>query len=150
MSGTKGHSGGDRPNAPQNNPANVSATGGAGQNGQAKTYIPGLPQGQGQATMEQQSGAPMFQASAQQTAFTPDVSVTPITEPSQRPDEHIMTGAPVGPGAGPEALIMPKQPSEDPDIQMIRDYLPIMEYWAQQAETPQSTKDYVQYLKTIV
>ena len=38
------NSGGDRPTAPQNNPANISATGGAGQMGtQAAKYIPGLP-----------------------------------------------------------------------------------------------------------
>ena len=30
--------------------------------------------------------------------------VVPLDAPSLRPDEHVMTGAPSGPGAGPEAL----------------------------------------------
>ena len=52
--------GGPRPTAPQNNPANVSATGGAGQSGtQGAKYYSGLPYGQGQAMMAQQQAAPM-------------------------------------------------------------------------------------------
>lgn len=30
--------------------------------------------------------------------------VVPLDAPSMRPDEHVMAGAPVGPGPGPEAL----------------------------------------------
>lgn len=55
--------GGDRPTASQNNPTRINPLGGDGQSGknltQAARYIPGLPYGQGQATMEQQQGAPM-------------------------------------------------------------------------------------------
>ena len=48
--------GGFRPTAPQNNPANVSGTGGAGQSGtQPARYISGLNYGQGQETMQQQT-----------------------------------------------------------------------------------------------
>jgi hypothetical protein len=55
--------GGDRPTAPQNNPARINPFGGNGQSGknisQPARYIAGLPYGQGQATMEQQESAPM-------------------------------------------------------------------------------------------
>ncbi len=46
--------GGYRPTAPQNNPANVSATGGNGQSGtQSAKYYSGMGYGQGQAMMQQ-------------------------------------------------------------------------------------------------
>lgn len=33
--------------------------------------------------------------------------ITPFGAPTQRPDEHVMTGAPAGPGPGPEILPQP-------------------------------------------
>ena len=149
MAGQPGRSGGNRPTAPQNNPANISATGGAGQMAkQAAKYIPGQPWGQGQATMDQQQAAPMSAGPAPMAAMPP---VTPITDPSQLPDEHVMNGAARGPGAGPEALAnLPKQASNDPDIEMARTYFPAMEFWAAQPGASQGTKDYVQYLKTVL
>lgn len=35
--------------------------------------------------------------------------VIPLTEPTQRPDEPLTAGLPVGPGPGPEALVRPVQ-----------------------------------------
>lgn len=102
------NSGGMRPTASQNNPANISATGGNGQSGngtQAAKYIPGLPYGQGQATMQQQMSAPMAGSPAPQAPELPPI--TPLSVPTQRPDEHIATGMPFGPGVGPEALNLP-------------------------------------------
>jgi hypothetical protein len=67
------------------------------------------------------------------------------------PDENVMNGAALGGGAGPEALAnLPKQPSNDPDIEMARMYFPAIEFWASQPGSSQGTKDYVQYLKTIL
>lgn len=107
------NSGGFRPTAPQNNPANVSGTGGAGQSGtQAPQYISGLPYGEGQATMQQQQSAPM--AGSPTTAAAgmsmPSLpSVTPLTAPTERPDEPVTAGMDFGPGPGSEALNLPKQ-----------------------------------------
>lgn len=151
------NSGGYRPTAPQNNPANISATGGAGQSGrQGPKYIPGLPYGQGQATMAQQAGAPM----AGPTPTTPSAPavrpatgpVTPISEPSMRPNEPVTAGAAMGAGPGPEALTMPGdiQAPNDPDMDLVRQYFPMIELWAQQVDTSQATKDYVNYLRTIL
>jgi hypothetical protein len=102
------NSGGMRPTAPQNNPANVSATGGAGQSGtQAAKYIPGLPYGEGQATMQQQMSAPM----AGPAAVPGLPSVTPLFAPTERPDEPVTAGMDFGAGPGSEALNLPRERS---------------------------------------
>jgi hypothetical protein len=107
------NSGGMRPTAPQNNPANVSGVGGAGQSGtQAPQYISGLPYGQGQATMQQQQSAPMAGSPTPTAAPMPMPSlpsVTPLTAPTERPDEPLTAGMDFGPGPGSEALNLPKQ-----------------------------------------
>lgn len=98
--------GGFRPTAPQNNPANVSATGGAGQSGtQAAKYIPGLPYGQGQTTMAQQQAAPM-------AGPTPPLpAITPLTAPTERPNEPVTAGMDFGAGPGSEVLNLPRERS---------------------------------------
>jgi hypothetical protein len=104
--------GGYRPTAPQNNPANVSATGGAGQSGtQPARYMSGLAYGQGQAQLTQHTSAPMAGnpvAAAQPMASAQQLpQVTAIDAPTQRPDMPITTGIDMGPGAGSEALALP-------------------------------------------
>jgi hypothetical protein len=110
--------GGMRPTAPQNNPANVSATGGNGQSGtQAARYIPGMAYGQGQETMQQQQSAPMAGTTRRGAAkeMPMDVpgmpAITPLTAPTERPDEPITSGVDFGPGAGSEALNLPRERS---------------------------------------
>jgi len=100
--------GGFRPTAPQNNPANVSGTGGAGQAGtQPARYISGMAYGEGQATMAQQTAAPM--AGSPATPMMP--SVTPLTAPTERPDEPLTAGMDFGAGPGSEALNLPRERS---------------------------------------
>lgn len=109
MAGNK-NSGGFRPTAPQNNPANVSATGGAGQSGtQPARYIAGLPYGEGQATMQQQMSAPMAGPSAPAAPMLP--SITPLTAPTERPTEPLTAGMDFGAGPGSEALNLPRDRS---------------------------------------
>ena len=106
--------GGMRPTAPQNNPANISATGGAGQSGtQAARYIPGLPYGQGQTTMAQQQSAPMAGPTPTSTNMSGGMlpAVTPLTAPTERPNEPITHGMDFGPGAGSEVLNLPRERS---------------------------------------
>jgi hypothetical protein len=107
--------GGMRPTAPQNNPANVSATGGAGQSGtQAARYIPGLPYGQGQTTMTQQQSAPMAGPNPKVSgnAFGEMMpSITSLTAPTERPNEPLTTGMDFGAGPGSETLNLPRQRS---------------------------------------
>jgi hypothetical protein len=98
------NSGGNRPTAPQNNPANVSGTGGAGQSG---NYT-GFAYGQNQALNNQRVEGNKAMASAQ--AATPSVPSNPyeginmpqlgtLFDPTSRPDEPISAG--VDFGAGP-------------------------------------------------
>jgi hypothetical protein len=107
--------GGFRPTAPQNNPANVSATGGAGQSGtQPARYISGMPYGEGQATMTQQMSAPMAgpnQAEASSPLGASMPSVTPLTAPTERPDEPLTAGMDFGAGPGSEILNLPRDRS---------------------------------------
>jgi len=106
------NSGGMRPTASQNNPANISATGGNGQSGkgtQAAKYIPGLPYGQGQATMQQQMSAPMAGSPAPQALELP--SITPFSTPTERPNEPLTAGMDFGAGPGSEILSLPKERS---------------------------------------
>lgn len=113
--------GGLRPTAPQNNPANVSGTGGAGQSGtQPARYISGLPYGQGQETMTQQTSAPMAGnpnvsagpasgVSGDMGAMLP--AITPLSSPTERPDEPLTSGMDFGMGPGSEALALPQERS---------------------------------------
>ena len=117
--------GGMRPTAPQNNPSNVSATGGNGQMAnatQAAQYIPGLPQGQGQATYDMQVAAPLAgnptapAFSQQPNALVGLFDTAPVDGVPQT------SGLPVGAGPGREALTpasnMVKE--TDPSVQIIR------------------------------
>jgi len=145
-------SGGNRPGAPQNNPANISATGGAGQMAKQPTrYIPDMKSlgSTGVETAALQGAAPLSAGPATPSASLPDI--TPITAASTNPDENIMAGNKIGGGPGPEAMgSMPSGPSQDPDIELVRTYLPVIEWWASQPGSSQGTKDYVKYLGTIV
>ncbi len=98
--------GGLRPTAKQNNPANISGTGGNGQSGrntQPARYISGLPYGDGQKTMDQQTSAPMAGKPIEQQmpAMPP---MTALMSESSRPDEPVTTGINSGPGAGSEVM----------------------------------------------
>jgi hypothetical protein len=102
-----------RPTAPQNNPANVSATGGAGQSGRATQpakYIAGMPYGEGQATMAQQMGAPM---QGTEKVGTSRLDITPLTAETKFRDEPITAGVDFGPG--PDSSIL-NLPTDQPTI----------------------------------
>ena len=107
--------GGFRPTAPQNNPANISAVGGAGQSGtQPARYISGLPYGQGQEMMTQQQSAPMAgpnQAEASSPLDAMMAPVTPLTAPTERPNEPLTAGMDFGAGPGSEVLNLPRERS---------------------------------------
>lgn len=148
MSGTKGHSGGAHGGS-QYDPNNISATGGDGQSGQAKKYIPGMSSMgvTGKSVYEQQGGAPLYADRGPEP--TPVPEVTPLTAPSEMPDQHVMHGSQLGPGAT-SVPGLPVSPTDDPDMVEIKNNLPLIEYWASQPGASQSTKDYAAYLKTIV
>lgn len=126
---------------PQYNQANVNPMGGNGQSGRMDLNYSGLPYGQNKATNEQRTAAPT-KAPSQEPAPRPSLGpITPITAESELPDQ------PVTDMSGLSSL---PQPAADPDIEQMRTMLPVLEFWASQPDSSQGTKDYVQYLRTIL
>ena len=140
--------GGLRPTASQNNPANVSATGGAGQSGtQAAKYIPGLPYGQGQETMQQQMSAPMAGATSPQMP-APNMNFNTLMSETDNPMEPVTAGASVGSGPGREVL--PKSLTGDnrdaENTQIVAKYIPMLMEAAKIPDAPDSYKRFVNNL----
>lgn len=145
------NSGGNRPTAPQNNPANISATGGAGQSGtQPARYMSGMPYGQGQELMAQQTSAPMAGAptsgSPMGNIFGKELGT--LLDPTNNPLEPVTTGVDMGPGAGSD--ILPKNISADTRIDentmIVQKYLPTLLQAANLPGTPDSYKRFINYL----
>lgn len=76
------------------------------------TAVPNQQYGQAKAQLDAQKAAPMANGPLQ-TPIVPQLgqpqgpqpgSLGGLTDPTQRPNEHLMTGVAAGPGAGPEAL----------------------------------------------
>lgn len=116
----------------------------------------GYAYGMNKQINEQAASAPMAKASQPRPASaskmmsaSPLPAITPITAETMDPNDPITNGVPVGPGAN-SIPGMSSGPTQDPDINMIRDYYPMLEFWASQPGTSQATKDYVQYLRTII
>jgi hypothetical protein len=110
--------GGNRPTAPQNNPANISATGGNGQSGRATQpakYIAGLPYGQGESTMATQMAAPM---QGTEQIGTTRLDITPLTAETKFKDEPITAGSDFGPG--PDSSILNLPSTEQTILSVIR------------------------------
>jgi len=126
MAGTPGNSGGDRPTAPQNNPANISATGGNGQSGtQAAMYMPGLAYGTGGQNMANQTAAPLAgnPTAAVEAASGPMLPpVTGLSEPTQFPDQPVTHGGDMGDGPDSSSLNLPAlaTPQAESPIQFIQ------------------------------
>lgn len=76
---------------------------------QPARYISGLPQGQGQATYDQQTAAPMYSSGEMESVGIGPLDITPITADSKRPDEDILTGASFVPGTDTALLNLPYQ-----------------------------------------
>jgi len=119
--------GGMRPTAPQNNPANVSATGGAGQSGtQAAMYMPGLPYGTGGENMSNQTAAPLAgNPTAAVASSSPAPAMAPIVglfEPTQNPDQPLTYGSDAGPGPDSSILNLPAMatPQVETPIQIVQ------------------------------
>lgn len=144
MAGVKGRSGGAN-GGPQYNPANVNGRGGNGQSGDYK----GFAYGQNKALNEQKAAAPITAPAPASAApmRNPMPPVTPITAPTQNPDEPITAGVPVGAGPGPEALTMPQNTDTDTDRQRLLSYLPALESAANMPNSSQAFRNYVRVLR---
>lgn len=68
-----------------------------------------------------------------------------LTTPTQRPDEPVTDGLPVGPGRGIEAL-----GDFDPrkvETQRLKRWLPLVEPMANDPEVPESVRSLIQYIR---
>lgn len=134
--------GGMRPTAPQNNPANVSGTGGAGQSGRVAS---GFSYGMNKQINEQAAAAPMAKvatAAARPMDVAPQLPpVTPITAETERPEEPITSGVDFGPGPGSEALMLPTPQDSNAEFnKSIASYYPVLSYIASRPNTSPDTR----------
>lgn len=110
--------------------------------------------GAGVENTANKAGAPLATTPDVRGARASDVraaaqeSITPLYAPTQRPEEPITSGIPMGEGPGPEVLGM-NQPSVDTDAdrQKLLSYLPALEAIAQSPSSSQSFRNYVRLLR---
>jgi len=136
---------------PQYNPMNIDVSGARGQN-------PKKPElrytGMGYRTTgevnKQAQAAPIKRP---QPRMSGNIStgmrgapVTPLTAETELPEQSVLEGTAM---MNPEAVSLPMN-TVNPDFQTINQYLPAMEWWASLPGTPQTTKDYVRYLRTVI
>jgi hypothetical protein len=145
--------GGMRPTAPQNNPANVSGTGGAGQSG---NYT-GFAYGQNKAINQDRVAG--NQAVKSIKATEPSVPSNPyeginmpqlgtLFDPTSRPDEPISAGVDFGTGPGSEVLpgSLMNDSRADENARVAAQYLPDLAFAARSPNAPDSFKRFVNYL----
>jgi hypothetical protein len=142
---------------PQNNPANISATGGAGGNGtQAPKYIPGMKSlgSTGVETMAQQGGAalagnPVPEVKAPTNPMESMLAgLTPLDAESMD-DLPISDGVDIGRGRGSDALParLTSTINQDENVALIKRYLPDLMNATRLQGAPDSYKQFINYLK---
>jgi hypothetical protein len=110
--------------------------------------------GEGVETAAIKSGAPLAKTPDVRGARASDVRaaaaqtpVTPLYAPSERPDEPITTGIPMGPGAGPEVLGINNSIDTDEDRARMVSYLPALEVLAASPDSSQAFRNYVRQIR---
>ena len=110
--------------------------------------------GEGVETAAIKGGAPLAQTPDVRGARASDVRaaaaqapVTPLFAPSQRPDEPITTGIPMGDGAGPEILGINNNVDTLEDKERMVSYLPALETLAASPNSSQAFRNYVRQLR---
>lgn len=85
-------------------------------------------------------GAPMQQPPQQALAARAPEDSPMLTDPTQRPDEPITAGLPIGPGPGPV------DPRRQETIEL-KKYLPLLELYIDRPETPDSVRSLFTYIR---
>lgn len=138
--------GGVRPTAPQNNPANVSATGGAGQSGDYTGFAYGQNAQLNASRVEGNAAVASVGAAGPETPAMPQLQT--LTDNIGGKYSNITDGgafgSPVGPEAMPTNISANTRPDENKKI--IAQYLPDMITAASYADAPDSFKRFVNYL----
>lgn len=147
------NSGGYRPTAPQNNPANVNGLGGNGQSGQANPNYTGFAYGENGETNSTADAAMMYKDTAAKGATTNPMGnlmsgIVPLDAPTED-DLPVSDGVDIGRGRGTEALNpRVKSPiNQSENIDLIKRYLPDLLDATRLPNAPDSYKRFVNYLK---
>lgn len=130
--------------APVSGPGALSRRTDGGGAGQGQQRLANAAYGEQKAFSEIQGGALMAQAER-----SPMPQVTPLSAPTQRPEEPVTAGAPAGPGPGPEAIGVSTSIKEQTkfDTRQIAQYLPSLEHMANQPGVPTSFVRFVKYVR---
>lgn len=141
------------------NPAPVSGPGALSQRtdggpSQPNRSLPNAKYGENRDFQAAEGGAPMSQVNPMVSQALSAIAApggqqkptVPFNAPSQRPGEHVASGAAMGPGPGPEALNLPPSTSKQ-DMIFLRPYLPVLEYMANAPGASPGLKQYVRYMK---
>ena len=137
----------------------VSATGGAGTNGQPARYAAGIDNAQD--FYELQTSQPMAgENTANKPSYAaqgamPKISldgIVPLDAPTQYPEEGVDTGGALGPNAGEEVMAAPAmlKAQNNQDIAQLAAYLP---FYAKVAESPRAsnaTRNWYRYIRSQV
>jgi hypothetical protein len=137
----------------------VSATGGAGTNGQPARYAAGIDNAQD--FYELQTAQPMAgENTANKPSYAaqgamPKISldgIVPLDAPTQYPEEGVDTGGALGPNAGEEVMAAPAmlKAQNNQDIAQLAAYLP---FYAKVAESPRAsnaTRNWYRYIRSQV
>ena len=131
----------------------VSATGGAGTNGQPASYAAGIDGAQDfyelqtQAKMSGQNPAITSSPSGNRSFRTTGQSpLVPLTADTQRLEEDVRTGA----TQGTEGMYATDQTAMGEDADRMRQSLPYLSIMAEPPTTSNSFRQYVRYLKSIL
>lgn len=125
----------------QNGPRTLPATAAPGQ-----TYGAAKQQVDAQRAVPMASGPSLPQADpAAAGPLTTPVNVVPLDAPSNAPDEHVLAGAPMGPGPGPESLAVNMTPN--PDLERLGQWLPVLELAASEPNSSAALRQFVRQIR---
>lgn len=137
----------------------VSATGGAGTNGQPARYAAGIDNAQDfydvQTAQPMAGENPANKPSYAAQGAMPKISLdglVPLDAPTQYPEEGVDTGGALGPNAGEEVMAAPAmlKAQNNQDIAQLAAYLP---FYAKVAESPRAsnaTRNWYRYIRSQV
>ena len=154
MAGVKGRSGGAN-GGPQYNPANISATGGAGQNGDYTGFAYGQNKALNQSRVAGNEAIKTMQPNIPSSeAMYGGINMPQLgtlLDPTNNPAEPISAGVDFGAGVGsdalPKGLVNNTRPDEN--AQIVAAYLPDLAMAAQSPNAPDSFKRFVNYLAAL-
>lgn len=142
------NSGGFQPNAPQNNPMNVSGVGGDGQSGNYTGFAYGQNSALNNSRVAGNAAVASVKAATPSTSGLGLPSVPQLTDPTQNPGQDINFGADAGPGPGTEALQIPSNmmPDNTQANKTLDSYYPVMSFISSRPSTSAETRQVLSLL----